>query len=97
MSIVAFAVVYIALAGAVASWIAGAYFYARTLKALGGAPREVWYAVAFWPFTRGRLQGSTEEEAAMVNKALVAFIACLLVAFAATAAATNLQRLARVK
>jgi hypothetical protein len=47
MSIVAFAVVYIALAGAVASWIAGAYFYARTLKVLGVAPRKIWYAVAF--------------------------------------------------
>jgi hypothetical protein len=88
----------LAFAGAVACWIAGAWFYARTLRTLaaeGGEPRLAWLAVAAWPFATGRIKGAGAEQAAKVNKALVAFLACLMVAGAAFSVATNLARVSR--
>jgi hypothetical protein len=88
----------LAIAGAIISWVAGAIFYARTLHALSTAPdqrRMLWLAVLAWPFAIGRLKGAAAEHAATVNKAFVAFIACLMVAVAATSVATNLARIAR--
>lgn len=93
MSSVAFAVVFLALAGAVASWIAGAYFFVRTLSTLGAS--EAWYTATFWLFARKKLQGAAAEDAAKVNKAVVAFLVCILVAVAAISVATNLQRIAK--
>jgi|SoiMethySBSTD1v2_1073268.scaffolds.fasta_scaffold508225_2 hypothetical protein len=100
MSQLAAVVAYLALAGALISWIVGAWFYAGTLRALaagqegkGGA--AVWLAILAWPLARGRLQGAAAEHASKVNKALVAFLACLMVAMAATSVATNLARVAR--
>jgi hypothetical protein len=87
-------VTWIALAGAVASWIAGAVFYARTLAAIDDS-RGRWLAVVAWPFATSRLKGAAAEHAARVNKALVAFIACLMIAAAAWSAAANLHRFAR--
>jgi hypothetical protein len=87
----------IAAIGALTSWIAGAIFYVRTLATLPHerAPASLrWLVVIAWPFAVARLQGAAADHAARVNKALVAFIACLLVAAAAVAAATNLQRFA---
>ena len=48
-----------------------------------------------WPLVRKRLGGAAAEQADKVNKALVAFIACLMVAAAAWSVAANLHRLAR--
>jgi hypothetical protein len=87
--------VYLALAGAFASWIAGAVFYARTLRALGDDTRLKWLAVVAWPFAISRLKGGAPEPAANVNKALVAFIACLMIGAAAFSASTNLHRFAK--
>jgi hypothetical protein len=84
----------IALAGAVASWIVGAVFFARTLAAIDDT-RMRWLAVVAWPFATSRIQGAAAEHAARVNKALVAFIACLMIAAAAWSAAANLHRFAR--
>ena len=98
MSQFAAIVAYLALAGAIASWIAGAWFYAVTLRALAGEPghsRANWLAVVGWPFALGRLKGAASADASQVNKALVAFIACLMVAAAATSVATNLARVSR--
>ena len=98
MSQFAAIVAYLALAGAIASWVAGAWFYAATLRALAGEPgrsRTNWLAVAGWPFALGRLKGAASADASQVNKALVAFIACLTVAAAATSVATNLARVSR--
>jgi hypothetical protein len=83
-----------ALAGALASWVAGAFFFVRTLAATDDN-RLRWYAVVAWPFARGKLEGAAAEHAARVNKALVAFIACLMIAAAAWSVAANLNRLAR--
>jgi hypothetical protein len=95
MAQLAFIVVYLALAGALVSWIAGAWFYARTLRADADKRGRSWLAVVAWPFALGRLKGAAAAPAAKVNKALVAFLACLLVAMAATSVATNLARVSR--
>jgi hypothetical protein len=84
----------LALMGAVASWIVGAVFFARTLAAIDDSGTR-WLAVVAWPFATARIKGAAAEHAARVNKALVAFIACLMIAAAAWSAATNLHRLAR--
>jgi hypothetical protein len=95
MAQLAFIVVYLALAGAIASWIAGGWFYMRTLRALANERELPWFAVVAWPFALGRLKGAATVHAAKVNKALVAFLACLTVAVAATSVATNLARVSR--
>jgi len=87
--------VYLALAGAAASWIAGAVFFARTLSALGDDGKLKWLAIVSWPFAVRRMKGAAAESAAKVNKALVAFMACLLVAAAAFSVSTNLHRVAK--
>ena len=93
---VAFAVVYLALAGAVASWIIGTIYFVRTLATLGGEHRTLRrLAIIAWPFAIGRLKGAAAASAAVVNKALVAFMACIMVLVAATAVATNLARIAK--
>jgi hypothetical protein len=94
MANVAALVTFLALMGALASWIAGAVFYARTLAAIGDA-RTRWLAVVAWPFATARIEGAAAEHAARVNKALVAFLACLMIAAAAWSAAANLHRFAR--
>jgi hypothetical protein len=86
---------YVAFAGALASWIAGAVFYARTLRALGGGRSLDWLAVVAWPFAVSRIKGAAAEPAAQVNKALVAFMACLLIGVAAFSASANLHRFAK--
>jgi hypothetical protein len=78
--------VYLAFVGAVASWIAGAVFSARAGAGL---------VSLVWPFAIGRIRAAGGEPAAQVNKAMVAFVACLLVGFAAFSAAANLHRFAK--
>jgi len=98
MAQLAFIVVVLALAGALASWVAGAWFYAQTLRELAaerGQGRLAWLAVVAWPFATGRIKGAAAAHTALVNKALVAFLACLMVALAATSVATNLARVSR--
>ena len=48
-----------------------------------------------WPFALGQLQGEAAAHVCKVNKALVAFLACLIVAVAAISVATNLARVSR--
>jgi hypothetical protein len=86
MAAVSTMLVYLAAAGAIASFIAGAVFAARA-----GAG---WLAIV-WPFAIGRIRRAGGEPAGQVNKALVAFIACLLVGAAAFSASANLHRFAK--
>ena len=78
---------YLAFAGAIASWIAGAVVCARA-----GAGS---LTVIVWPFAIGRIRAAGGETATLVNKALVAFIACMLVGVAAYSASANLHRFAK--
>jgi hypothetical protein len=89
------AVVWLAFAGALASLIAGAVFYARTLRTLSADGSVNWLAVAFWPLAMSRIKGAAAEPAALVNKSLVAFFACLMIAFAAFSVSANLHRVAK--
>jgi len=86
-------VAWIALIGAAASFVAGAVFCARALAG-SGLTLRVLSAVA-WPFARARAKAAAAEEGARLDKALVACIACLMIAAAAWSAAANLYRLAR--
>ena len=86
---------YLGFAGALASWIAGAFLVARTLAATPGNGAMVWLAPIAWPFALSRVKRAGEAPAANVNKALVAFIACMLLGTAAFAASTNLHRFAK--
>jgi len=86
---------YLAFAGAIASWIAGTVFFVRTLRAISGDRRLMWLAIVAWPFATSQIKGAGAAHAANVNKALVAFLACLLVGFAAFAASVNLHRFAK--
>jgi hypothetical protein len=97
MAQLAWIVVFLALAGAFASWIAGAWFYARALAAeRRQTPRAgALLAVIAWPFALGRIKGAAAAHATKVNKALVAVLACLTVAAAAMSVATNLARVSR--
>jgi hypothetical protein len=98
MALFASIVASLAFIGAIVSWIVGAWFYARTLRALGAErdqTRLAWLAIVAWPFALGRLKGAAAVHAANVNKALVAFLACLMLAVAATSVATNLARVSR--
>jgi hypothetical protein len=99
MSQLATFVAYLALAGALVSWIIGAWLYARTLRAVeverGSKGAATWLAVVVWPLARGRLDDAAAAHASKVNKALVAFLACVMVAAAATSVATNLARVSR--
>jgi uncharacterized membrane protein YhaH (DUF805 family) len=87
--------VYLAFAGALASWLAGAMLYARALRALGDNTSLSWLAVMAWPFAISRIKGAAAEPAAQVNKALVAFMTCVLIGVAAFSASTNLHRFAK--
>ena len=97
MAVFSFIVAGAAFAGAFASWVIGGWYYAQTLRALTAEPsqRLTWLAIVAWPFAIGRLKGAAAEHAAKVNKALVAFFACLTICAAATSVATNLARVAR--
>ncbi|HXF88379.1 MAG TPA: hypothetical protein VNK48_08515 [Xanthobacteraceae bacterium] len=97
MGAVATFVAVLALVGAAASWIAGMVYYLRTLQSISGARagRLRWYAVVAWPFVLKRLSGGAAENAMKVNKALVAFITCIMIAIAAISVATNLSRISR--
>ena len=91
-SSLAFVVAGLALAVALASWIAGAVFSTRAMAGESDG-RRVWLAALGWPFLR--LKGAAAAHAPNINKALVAFFASLMVAAAAISVATNLSRVAR--
>jgi hypothetical protein len=96
MVTVAFAVVYLALAGAIVSWLVGSVYFARTLATLAADHRALrWLAILAWPFAVGRLKGAAAGYTGIVNKALVAFMACIMVLVAGISVATNLARIAK--
>lgn len=92
----AYIVAGLAVAGAIASWLVGATYYVRALRAMSQEQRGLLLrAIVAWPFALGRLHGDAADHAATVNKALVAFFACLVVAVSAISLATNLARVPR--
>ena len=86
-------VAWIALIGATASFVAGAALCVRALAGSGFTLRVL--AAVAWPFARARAKAAARDEGARLDKALVACIACLMIAAAAWSAAANLYRFAR--
>ena len=86
MAAVSTILVYLAVIGAIASFVAGAICAARA---------GVGALSIIWPFALQRIRRAGGEPAAQVNKAMVAFIACLLVGAAAFSASANLHRFAK--
>jgi hypothetical protein len=86
---------YAGFAGALASWIAGAILAARALSATPGNGVMLWLSPVAWPLAMSRVRRADGASAANVNKALVAFIACMLVGVAAFSASANLHRFAK--
>ena len=97
MSQAAYIVAGLAIAGAIASWVVGAVFYVKTLRAISQSEQRglLLRAIVAWPFTLGRLRGEAAATAVNVNKALVAFFVCLMIAISAISVATNLARVSR--
>jgi len=93
----AITVVGLALAGAAASWIVGAIYYVRCLAAIEGRDTAGlrFKAIFAWPFATGKLAGAAAENAAVVNKAIVAFLVCLTVAVATVSLSTNFNRISK--
>ena len=94
---VAIAVLALALAGALASWIVGAVYYARSLRTLERVegPAFAWLTVIVWPFATKRIAAASAETASVVNKALVALLVCLTLGAATVSYSTNLNRFSR--
>jgi hypothetical protein len=68
------------------------------LRAIAATPVQrglMLRALVAWPFAVGRMQGEAADHTSTVNKALVAFFACLIVAVSAISVATNLARVSR--
>jgi hypothetical protein len=98
MAQAAYIVAGLAVAGAIACWIVGAVFYVRTLQEISQTPGQrdlILRAIVAWPFTVGRLRGEAAAHASTVNKALVAFLACVIVAVSVFSVAVNLARVSR--
>jgi hypothetical protein len=93
MASIAMIVALLAAAGAVASWIIGAVFYARALAERAERSQTTWLSVIAWPFALARVRNSAG--ASRLNKALVAFLACAMIGAAATSVATNLHRMSK--
>ena len=86
-------ITWIALIGALASFVAGAVFATRALSGSGLGLRVL--AIIAWPLARARAKAAAADQGARLDKALVACIACLTIAAAAWSAAANLHRFAR--
>jgi hypothetical protein len=97
MAQAAYIVAGLAVAGALASWIVGAVFYVKTLRAISQTEQRglLIQAIVAWPFTLRRLRGDAAASAVNVNKALIAFFVCLMIAISAISVATNLARVPR--
>ncbi|MCC6779007.1 MAG: hypothetical protein IT537_20665 [Hyphomicrobiales bacterium] len=59
------------------------------------AGHDLAVALVIWPFALGGLANAAAAQRDKINKALVAFLACLMLAAAATSVATNLARVSR--
>jgi hypothetical protein len=94
MGSVGIGVLALTLAGALASWVVGAIYYARSLRTLGphGRSSFAWLAVVVWPFATKRIAAAAPDTASVVNKALVALIVCLTLGVVTISLSTNFNR-----
>jgi hypothetical protein len=96
MGPLAMGILTLALAGAFISWGVAAVYGLRTLAAAHERPARLhWLSVVAWPFAVGRLKGDAGANAAVVNKAIVAFIVCITLAAATISLSTNFNRITK--
>ena len=97
MATLATIVAVLALIGAMASWGIGAWNSAQALRVLSGETNrsQMLRAIVAWPFASRQMTGEAAVYSQNVNKALVAFFTCLMIAAAAFSLSTNLSRLSR--
>ena len=97
MSTVATIVAVLALAGAAVSWAFGAFNFVLTLRALSGENKrsQIWYAIFAWLYASRQMTGEAAVYSSKVNKSLVAFFTCLMIAAAAFSLSANLSRISR--
>ena len=87
---------YVAAAGMVASYVVATIAAARAPEGAAAGDRALRIVAALvWPFTGRSRERMAPGQAALLNKAIVAFMACLLIAAATWTAAANLHRIAR--
>ncbi|MBN8955475.1 MAG: hypothetical protein J0H17_02605 [Rhizobiales bacterium] len=91
------AILVLTLLGALASWIVGAVYYARSLRSLETAVGEPWaiLCIIAWPFATRRIAAASSDTAAVVNKALVALIVCLTLGMTTISVSTNFNRVSK--
>ncbi len=87
----------LAMIGASASWVVGAMNFFFTLRVLSGEGnrKQMWYAMVAWPFAAREMKGEAAVYSSRVNKAMVAFFTCLMIAATAFSLSANLSRLSR--
>jgi hypothetical protein len=86
----------LAAAGAAVSWVVAFIYFLRTLAAIGPEDRSLrWRAMVAWPFAVRQLKGTAAGHAAVVNKAIVAFVLCVFAMLATVAIMSNVERLAK--
>jgi len=87
---------YVAAVGMVASYVVATIAAAQAPEGATAGHRALRIVGALiWPFTGRQRAHMTPGQAALLNKAIVAFMACLLIAAAAWTASANLHRIAR--
>ena len=64
------------------------------LRVLSGASdrKPMWHAAVAWPFASRQMNRAAAVYSSKVNKSLVAFFTCVIIAAAAMSLATNLSR-----
>lgn len=97
MTTLATIVTILALAGAFASWVVGAmnFFFTLRVPSGEGNRKRIWYAMVAWPFASRTMNGEAAVYSSRVNKAMVAFFTCLMIAATAFSLSANLSRLSR--
>jgi len=97
MGAFAITVLALALAGALASWVVGAVYYARSVRTVLSNPGSPlpWLSVVVWPFATKRIANTASADASTVNKALVALIVCLTLGVTTISLSTNFNRVAK--
>ena len=92
----ALSVLALALIGAAASWVVGGMAYARCIRQMEGEVTPArWLSIAVWPFATKNVRDLGSQDAAIVSKAVLAFIVCTTVATATISLSTNYNRITK--
>jgi len=77
-----------------ACWVIGVISYVRVLRTLSqtSQPNQIWKAVFAWLFFSRQATGPAAVHVAKVNKAIIAFIACVPIVAAADMLAVGMSQ-----